>query len=84
MTVGRVEMCEFLSEDYAQRAENRGMDYKQAYKTYMKRAHLRNFQDLSEHFSSVKNYPTVIQFKRKEEYVVTKTDDDCEDGVCKL
>jgi len=40
MTVGRVEMCEFLSEDYAQRAENRGMDYKQAYKTYMKRAHL--------------------------------------------
>ena len=84
MTVGRVEMCEFISEDYAERAANRGMDYKKSYDSYMKRTEKRNLQDLSEHFSSVKNYPTVIQFKRKEEYIVTKNDDDCEDGVCKL
>ena len=84
MTVGRVEMCEFLSEDYAQRAANRGMDYKQSYDSYMKRTQKRDFQDLSEHFSTVKQFPTIIKFKRKEEYVITKTDDDCEDGVCKL
>jgi len=84
MTVGRVEMCEFISKDYAERAANRGMDYKKSYDSYMKRTEKRNLQDLSEHFSSVKKYPTVIQFKRKEEYIVTKNDDDCEDGVCKL
>jgi len=84
MTVGRLEMCEFISKDYAERAANRGMDYKKSYDSYMKRTEKRNLQDLSEHFSSVKKYPTVIQFKRKEEYIVTKNDDDCEDGVCKL
>ena len=84
MTVGRLEMCEFISKDYAERAANRGMDYKKSYDSYMKRTEKRNLQDLAEHFSSVKSYPTVIQFKRKEEYIVTKTDDDCEDGVCKL
>ena len=84
MTVGRVEMCEFISEDYAERAANRGMDYKKSYDSYMKRTEKRNLQDLSEHFLTVKNYPTVIKFKRKEEYIVTKNDDDCEDGVCKL
>ena len=84
MTVGRLEMCEFISKDYAERAANRGMVYKKSYDSYMKRTEKRNLQDLSEHFSSVKNYPTVIQFKRKEEYVITTSDDDCEDGVCKL
>ena len=33
----RKEMCEFLSEDYALRASNRGMDYKKSYDSYMKR-----------------------------------------------
>ena len=77
-------MCEFLSKDYAQRAYNRGMDYKQSYKNYMERTQKRKFQDLWEHFSTVKKYPTVLNFKRKEEYVITTSDDDCEDGVCKL
>ena len=84
MTVGKLEMCEFLSKDYAQRAYNRGMDYKKSYKNYMERTQKRNFQDLLEHFSTVKKYPTVLNFKRKEEYVITTSDDDCEDGVCKL
>ena len=84
MTVGRVEMCEFISKDYAERAANRGMDYKKSYDSYMKRTEKRSLQDLSEHFSTVKTYPTVIKFKRKEEYIITKNDDDCEDGVCKL
>ena len=47
MTVGRVEMCEFISEDYAERAANRGMDYKKSYDSYMKRTEKRNQQDLS-------------------------------------
>ena len=33
----RKEMCEFLSEDYALRASNRGMDYKKSYDSYLKR-----------------------------------------------
>jgi len=84
MTVEKLEMCEFLSEDYAQRASNRGMDYKKSYDSYMQRTQKRSFQDILQHFSTVKRFPTVIKTNRKEEYVITKSDDDCEDGVCKL
>ena len=84
MTVEKLEMCEFLSEDYAQRASNRGMDYKKSYDSYMKRTQKRSFQDLLQHFSTVKKFPTNVKSNRNEEYVITKSDDDCEDGVCKL
>ena len=84
MTVEKLEMCEFLSEDYAQRAANRGMDYKKYYESYMQRTQKRSFQDLLQHFSTVKQFPTVIKSNRTEEYVITKNDDDCDDGVCKL
>ena len=79
MTVEKLEMCEFLSEDYAQRASNRGMDYKKSYDSYMERTQKRSFQDLLQHFSTVKKFPTVIKSNRNEEYVITKSDDDCED-----
>jgi len=84
MTVEKLEMCEFLSEDYAQRASNRGMDYKKSYDSYMKRTQKRSFQDLLQHFSTVKKIPTVGKPNRAEEYIITTNDDDCEDGVCKL
>ena len=84
MTVEKLEMCEFLSEDYAQRASNRGMVYKKSYDSYMQRTQKRSFQDLLQHFSTVKKFPTVIKSNRTEEYIITKNDDDCEDGVCKL
>ena len=84
MTVEKLEMCEFLSEDYAQRASNRGMDYKKSFDCYMERTQKRSFQDLLQHFSSVKQFPTVIKPNRTEEYIITTNDDDCEDGVCKL
>ena len=84
MTVGKLEMCEFLSEDYAQRASNRGMDYKKSYENYMKRTQQLHPEELFERFSIVKNYPTVIKSNRTEEYIITTNDDDCEDGVCKL
>ena len=84
MTVEKLEMCEFLSEDYAQRASNRGMDYKKSYESYMKRTQKRSIQELLEHFSSVKQFPTVSKSNRTEEYIITTNDDDCEDGVCKL
>ena len=89
----RKEMCEFLSEDYAQRATNRGMDYKKSYESYMQRSQKRSFQELLEHFSSVKQFPTVSKSDRTKEeerlkafgeYIITKNDDDCDDGVCKL
>ena len=84
MTVEKLEMCKVLSEDYADRASNRGMDYKKSYESYMERSQKRSFQELLEHFSSVKQFPTVIKSNRTEEYVITTSDDDCEDGVCKL
>ena len=34
MTVEKLEMCEFLAEDYAHRASNRGLDYKKSYESY--------------------------------------------------
>ena len=80
----RKEMCEFLSEDYAQRATNRGMDYKKSYESYMQRSQKRSSQDLFEHFTSVKKFPTVVKTNRTEEYIITTNDDDCDDGVCKL
>ena len=84
MTEGRLEMCEFISEDYAERASNMGRDYKQSYDSYMKRAKNLKSQELFERFSTVKQFPTVIRSNRNEEYVITTSDDDCEDGVCKL
>ena len=84
MTVEKLEMCELLSKDYANRASNRGMDYKKSYESYMERSQKRNFQEILEHFSTVKQFPTTIRYNRKDEYVITKSDDDCEDGVCKL
>ena len=84
MTVEKLEMCEFLSEDYAQRASNRGMDYKKSYESYMERTQKRSFQDLLQHFSTVKQFPTVSKSNRTEEYIITTNEDDCEDGVCKL
>jgi hypothetical protein len=84
MTVEKLEMCKVLSEDYANRASNRGMDYKKSYESYMERSQKRSFQDLLQHFSSVKQFPTVIKSNRTEEYIITTNDDDCEDGVCKL
>ena len=84
MTVEKLEMCKVLAEDYADRASNRGMDYKKSYESYMERSQKRSFQDLLEHFSSVKQFPTVIKHNRAEEYIITTNDDDCEDGVCKL
>ena len=84
MTVEKLEMCEFLSKDYAHRASNRGMDYKKSYESYMARSQKRSIQELLEHFSSVKQFPTVIKPNRAEEYIIKVNDDDCEDGVCKL
>jgi hypothetical protein len=84
MTVEKLEMCKFLSEDYAQKASDRGMDYKESYESYMERSQKRNFQDVLQLFSMVKNFSNTIKSNKKEEYVITKNDDDCEDGVCKL
>jgi hypothetical protein len=86
MTVEKLEMCKFLSEDYAQKASDRGMDYKESYESYMERSQKRNFQDLLQHFSTVKKIPTIFKSNRNGEYVVTSDNDcnNCEDGVCKL
>ena len=84
MTVEKLEMCKVLSEDYANRASNRGMDYKKSYDSYMKRTQKLKSQELLERFSIVDKFKSIIKSNRQEEYIITTSDDDCEDGVCKL
>ena len=84
MTVEKLEMCEFLSKDYANRASNRGMDYEKSYESYMKRTQKLKSQELLERFSIVDKFTSIIKSNRQEEYIITVNDDDCEDGVCKL
>ena len=84
MTVEKLEMCELLSKDYANRASNRGMDYKKSYDSYMTRTQKLKSQELLERFSIVDKFKSIIKSNRQEEYIITVNDDDCEDGVCKL
>ena len=84
MTVEKLEMCELLSKDYANRAANRGMDYKKSYDSYMTRTQKLKSQELLERFSIVDKFKSIIKSNRQEEYIITVNDDDCEDGVCKL
>jgi len=80
----RGEMCEKLAKDYAKRASNRGMDYKKSYDSYMTRTQKLKSQELLERFSIVDKFRSIIKSNRNDEYIITTSDDDCEDGVCKL
>ena len=80
----RVELCEALAKDYAKRA-SAIMGFEEAYKKYLKRCEVRSYDNLLQQFtvgglgSTIKKIAT-----RSVEHVIIKSDDDCEDGVCKL
>ena len=81
----RVELCEALAVDYAKKATVLSIKFDDAYKKYLKRCELRSYDNLLQQFtvgglgSTIKKMAT-----RNDEYVIIKSDDDCEDGVCKL
>ena len=78
-------MCEKLAEDYAKRASVLSLSFEDGYNKYIKRLKKRTDDEILEQFTvaNLTNLP-IRKLKRTEEYIITTSDDDCEDGVCKL
>ena len=81
----RGEMSEQLAEDYAKRASVLSLSFEDGYNIYIKRLKKRTDDEILEQFTvaNLTNLP-IRKSKRTEEYMITTSDDDCEDGVCKL
>ena len=82
----RVELCEALAIDYAKKASVLSLKFDEAYEKYLKRCELRSYENLLQQFTVGNLGSTIkkITTKSVEEYVIIESDDDCEDGVCKL
>ena len=82
----RVELCEALAKDYAKKASVLSLKFDEAYEKYLKRCELRSYENLLQQFTVGNLGSTIkkITTKSVEEYVIIESDDDCEDGVCKL
>ena len=81
----RLELCDALATDYAHRAKVLSLKFEEAYQRYFKRCEKRSYDNLLQQFT-VGNLGSTIKkiATRSVEYIETKSDDDCEDGVCKL
>jgi len=82
----RVELCEALAIDYATRAKILSVKFDDAYNKYLKRCEIRSYENLLQQFTvgNLAN-PKKKQVKlNNNEYIISVSDDDCEDGVCKL
>ena len=81
----RVELCEALATEYAKKASVLNLKFDDAYNRYLKRCEIRSYDNLLQQFT-VGNLGSTIKkiATRSVEYIETKSDDDCEDGVCKL
>ena len=84
----RVELCEALAVDYARRASVLSMKFEEAYNKYLKRCEIRSYENLFQQFSHGNLLTLTSNVQKKlaqHEYIVSAvSDDDCEDGVCKL
>ena len=83
----RVELCEALAVDYATRAQILSITFEAAYNKYLKRCEIRTYENLFQQFShgNLLTLTSNVQKKYSQnEYIITVSDDDCEDGVCKL
>tara|TARA_R110000822_G_scaffold167637_1_gene307795 strand:+ start:267 stop:512 length:246 start_codon:yes stop_codon:yes gene_type:complete len=81
-----VELCEALAVDYATRAKILSVKFEDAYNKYLKRCEIRSYENLLQQFTvgNLAN-PKKKQVKlNNNEYIISVSDDDCEDGVCKL
>ena len=85
MEMTRLELCDALATDYAKKASVLSLKFDDAYEKYLKRCELRSYDNLLQQFT-VGNIGSTIKkmATRNDEYVIIKSDDDCEDGVCKL
>lgn len=83
---GRQEIIRRLSEDYAKRAKVLSLKFEDAYNIYAKRCELRDDDNLLHQFTcaNLGRLPTTTTAGRSDEYIITTSPDDCEDGVCKL
>ena len=82
----RVDLCEALAIDYATRAKILSIKFDDAYNKYLKRCEIRSYENLLQQFT-VGNLANPIKKQVKlnqNEYIISVSDDDCEDGVCKL
>jgi len=88
MELTRLELCEALSVDYARRASVLSLKFEEAYEIYYKRCQIRSYENLFQQFQHgslmTKLSKKPLAPLKKNEYIVSVSDDDCEDGVCKL
>jgi len=83
----RVELCEALAVDYARRASVLSIKFEEAYNKYLKRCEIRSYENLFQQFNhgNLLTLTSNVQKKYSQnEYIISVSDDDCEDGVCKL
>ncbi len=88
MEISRVEICEALATDYAYRASVLSLKFEDAYNKYLKRCEIRSYDNLLQQFKhgnlmNSKSKP-LPKLKPNEYIISAPSDDDCEDGVCKL
>ncbi len=86
-TLTRDELIVELAKDYGTRARVLGLKFEEAYDKYVKRCSVRTYDNLLQQFT-VGNLSNPVKIKpvlNDNEYIISApSEDDCEDGVCKL
>jgi|TARA_R100001530_G_scaffold103621_1_gene72121 hypothetical protein len=86
-TLTRDELIVELAKDYGKRAKVLGLKFEEAYNKYVKRCEIRSYENLLQQFT-IGNLADPVKTKtksRNDEYIISApSEDDCEDGVCKL
>lgn len=87
MTLDRQEITQRLAHDYATRAKVLNLKFEDAYQRYYDRCSIRSLETLMEQFTCA-NLDRALKPNVPKtswgEYIISASDDDCEDGVCKL
>jgi len=86
MEISREEIVTKLSQDYAKRAKILNLKFEDAYDKYVERCKIRSYDNLLWQFTcaNLGRLPVTTPSLKKDEYIISVSDDDCEDGVCKL
>ena len=86
MEISREEIVHMLSEDYGKRAKILNIKFQDGYDKYVERCTIRTYDNLLWQFTcaNLGRLPVTQPVLRNDEYIISVSDDDCEDGVCKL
>ena len=86
MEISREEIVHMLSEDYGKRAKILNIKFQDGYDKYVERCKIRTYDNLLWQFTcaNLGRLPVTQPILRNDEYIISVSDDDCEDGVCKL